>query len=440
MKRIFAIFCLASLSSIALQAQTKSYSSYEDYCADNPHAPTCLNGKPLKYDPNNNPLLKQIEDSCKKFPNSPECKDWCAKEPGSPACKPAPKTGQAQQQPQPNLQATPQGSQAAQAMRARAHKGPSIIELPGAPSPAQLAAVKTLGLHPDWRFADPHADLLIGVNAAALRQSPTLRALLLQLAPSLKLTSEDVDSQLSQMGDVDQLWFSSHSGEPVILLLGPRAVAPAGPTNLSNGMVAYGVSHGAVLLGHSAPAAAAVQRLQSTTDALSAAALQMKAQGTESDIWVMGARPMLNQLKIQASSLSEDLSSFVLGVGVRDGLKAELKLGYTTVDGARRALAVIQKSPPPPEWPVHVTSEMLGTSVRLKVAVDQAELSKALDKALAAPAAQPVLEMLAKSVQRSTQFVITGPDGTKVIQAPPSTPPPPGKMVIYGLPGGPKVM
>jgi len=83
---------------------------------------------------------------------------------------------------------------------------------------------------------------------------------------------------------------------------------------------------------------------------------------------------------------------------------------------------------------------MVGTSVRLKVAVEQAELSQALDKALAAPAAQPVLEMLAKSVQRSTQMVITGSDGTRVMQASPTAPPPPGKMVIYGLPGGPKVM
>ena len=334
MKRLFVMFCLASLSSVVLHAQAKSYSTYEDYCADNPHAPTCSNGKPLKYDSSNNPLLKQMEDSCKKLPNTPECKDWCAKQPGSPACKPAAKAGPAPQ-PQPlSAEATAHNSQAAQAMRARAHSGPSIIELPGAPSAAQLATVKTLGLHADWRFADPHADMLIGVNAAALRQSPTLRALLLQLAPSLKLTADDVDSQLAQIGDIDQLWFSSHSSDPVILLLGPRAVAPAGPTNLSNGMVAYGVSHGAVLIGHPAAAAAAVQRLRAA-GVPTAAALQMKAQSTESDIWVMGTRATLNQTKLPVSGVSDDLSGFVAGMSLHDGLKFDLKLNYANAASAR---------------------------------------------------------------------------------------------------------
>ena len=440
MRCFLAILFLGCLSSVALNGQTvgpdgriKSYSSYEDYCADNPNAPTCSNGKPLKYDPKNNPLLRQIESSCRNFPNSTECKDWCAKNPDS--CKGQP-SGNSQQQSANTRQAQ---QKYADGRASRSRTGPSIIEIQTQPTEAQMAAVKTLGLHADWRFADPHAETLMGVDAAAVRQSPTLRAVLAQVAPALKMTPDDVETALAQTGDIDQLWLSMHAKEPVLVLQGRHLIAPAGPTNMSNGMVIYGLARGVVLLGHPAPAAAAVQRLRSVS-AVSAAALQMKAQGAESDVWVTGTRAALSEAKVPLTNLTGDLSGYVLGVSLRDGVKAELKLNYATAAAARHALTEIRGTPLPPEWPVHLSSEMVGTSVRLKVAVAQAEIAKALDKALVAPAAKPVLEMIAHSVQRSGEVMIYGSDAPRAIHATPNTTPAPGKLVIYGLPGGPKVM
>jgi hypothetical protein len=412
MRRLLVCACMCVLSAGALDAQTatfKSYSSYEDYCADNPHAPTCVNGKPLKIDPS-----KMVLNPANTKPAIKVLK-----------LKPQPAT-------------VPAASSSVQEVHRG--KGPSVVTFPSqTPSPAAIAAVKTLGLHPDWRFADPHADMMMGINAAALRQSPMLRSLLVQLAPALKLSQDDVDSELAQTGDVDQFWISMHAGDTVLLLQGPRVIAPAGPTRVSNGMVAYGVSRGAVLVGHDASTAAAVQRLRSATG-VSTAVLQMRTQGAESDVWIMGTRAVLDEAKLQLSNLSEGLSSYMLGVSLRDGLKATLKLNYATPAAARHALASIHDSPPPPEWPIHLSTEMIGTAVRMKVTVQQSEISKAVDKAIATPAAKPVLDMIAKSVRSSSQVVVYGPNGAKTIQATPAAPPPPGKLMIYGLPGGPKVM
>jgi hypothetical protein len=43
-------------------------------------------------------------------------------------------------------------------------------------------------------------------------------------------------------------------------------------------------------------------------------------------------------------------------------------------------------------------------------------------------------------VQHSGEVTIYGPDGPKTIHSTPTAAPPPGKLMIYGMPGGPKVM
>src|SRR5215472_3701108 len=106
MRRLLIGLCLSLLPGSVLQAQKsgiKSYSSYEDYCADNPHAPTCVNGKPMKFDAANNPLLKgpQVQ-----VLNTPQAKASSSQTPP-----------------------------ATQAVRGPAHPGPSILEIPsGSPT------------------------------------------------------------------------------------------------------------------------------------------------------------------------------------------------------------------------------------------------------------------------------------------------------------------
>jgi hypothetical protein len=434
MRRLFVVSVLALLccAAVAAQAQVKSYSSNEDYCADNPHAPTCSNGKPLKFDPKNNPMLRQMERNCANFPDTKECKQLCA---NNPNCKAAPSAANDKQTPQTRSAEAQQPSPApASAYASRPHSGPSIINIPGPPASASTTVTTA---HTDWRFAHPHPDALIAINAAALRQSPTLRGLLTQLAPSVNMTPDDVDSALAQTGDVDQFFISMHGSDTLVVLQSGRINAPPAPVWLNNGMIAYGVSRNAIVLGHEPSAGAAAQRVHSGGSPLTVS--QIKAQEA-SDIWIMGTRATLNQDNMQLFSLCDGLSNYTLGVSLREGLKADLTLNYTTLAAARRTVAAIRGNPLPPEWPVHLSGEMVGTVVHIKVVVQQGELSQALAKALVAPAAKPFLDVIARRIQHSGQMMVYGPDGSKAVHTIPAAPPPPGKLVIYGMPGGPKVM
>ncbi|MGC2112143.1 MAG: hypothetical protein WA655_21675 [Candidatus Korobacteraceae bacterium] len=76
----------------------------------------------------------------------------------------------------------------------------------------------------------------------------------------------------------------------------------------------------------------------------------------------------------------------------------------------------------------------------MRFTVAQAELSNAVDKALAAPAAKPLMALIARSAHPSYEMVIRGlPEGRKTVRIVKKSPPP-GKIVVYGMPGGPKVM
>ena len=287
----------------------------------------------------------------------------------------------------------------------------------------------------DWRFAHPHPDLLLSIDAAAVRQSPTLRAILVQLAPSLHMASDELANELTQTNNIDQCWISVRGGDPLLLIQG-RLNAHVGVFNLRDGRTVYALSPSTVVLGRRASMTSAIQRLHS---AAAPSARPMKIGGVESDVWVMGSSANLKEAQLPLGSLAENLSSYMLGVSLRDGVKAELRLDYSSLAAARRAVATVRSSPPPADWPVHISSEMMGTQVRVRVLVQQAELSAALGKALAGPSAKPFVDLLSRYV-RNSQMVVYGAGTPKVVDPTPAAPPPPGKMVIYGLPGGPKVM
>src|SRR5882724_4788317 len=112
-----AVLCgLSVLTPHGVWAQArpfKSYKTQEEYCADNPKAPTCIKMKPL--------TLEALNPGYK------------------PGYKPVPRSSAA----------TPRVA--------------AVV----APAPAMIV----LG-EPDWRFAHTRADMLGGINVAGLVQSP----------------------------------------------------------------------------------------------------------------------------------------------------------------------------------------------------------------------------------------------------------------------------
>jgi hypothetical protein len=90
-----------------------------------------------------------------------------------------------------------------------------------------------------------------------------------------------------------------------------------------------------------------------------------------------------------------------------------------TVAGARRLLAAKRKNPALPGSSVNVETQLEGTSVRLTLAVNKTELSKAFDKALAAPLGQQLTAMAANSAKSTNKIVIQGLKGGPKVIAPP---------------------
>ena len=440
LRRLVAIVTASLLSCSLMSGQIKSWSSYGDYCRDNPHAPTCVNGKPLKVDGGALVIAMQGMGYCLKNPQPSGCADYCRKNPKALPCLDVKSltsqptrssSGSTNSRPEVRTSSTPAAS------------GPTIVDIPAPPPERNVAAHgKLLGLPADWRFAHPHPDLLVGINAASLRQSATLRALLTQLAAALQVKPADLDATLAQTVDVDQYWISFHSGDALLLLQG-RMNAPAGPTALNNGSTVYRISNNAVLVGRTASVNSAVLRVKQGAALTAGNARQMKEMGAGSDVWLMGTPVMLAQARnstLGKSALASDVSSYLLGFNFRDGFNADLKLNYATQAAARRAFDFIKDAGPPPDPAIQMSSDMAGNAVRLRFTVDQSKLSAAFNKVLAAPAIKPWLTMASHSIKSSNEMVIYGlPGGPKEIPSTPNTAPP-GKMVIYGLPGGPKEM
>jgi hypothetical protein len=309
---------------------------------------------------------------------------------------------------------------------------------------ANQPVVEALSLPADWRFAHPHPDALMAIHVAALRQSSTLQELVARLPEPLQVNATNVGSTLKQIGEVDQAWISMQSGDLLTLLQG-RLNFPPGFVELGNGMTSYRISSTAVVLGRAASVAEAVQRLANAGAVLSPTVRRMKVLGAENDVWFSGTPAALAMPAVMP--LSNDLTGLSLALALHDGLKLQLRLNSGTLAGARRLLAAMRKNPALPDSSVSVDTQLEGTSVRLTLSVDKTELSKALDRALAAPLGQQLTAMAATSARSTNKVVIQGlPGGTQEVQgfgqlAPaPATTTPLGTITIQGLKGGPKVI
>jgi hypothetical protein len=315
---------------------------------------------------------------------------------------------------------------------------PSSVTTLTTTAPRPRPAVGDPNLPASWRFAQPNPDLLMGVNTAALRQSSTLRALLAQIAPALQAKPADLESHLDQTHDIDQVWISGSGNEAIILLQG-RTNFPSGWTTMEKGTMAYRISKTAVLVGKEASVLAAAQRLAKPAVAESAAIRQMRQLGVDNDLWLVGTQNFLKQPQIAA--MSEGLSSYALGLSLRDGLKVGVHLKYRSLDKARQVMTTLRDSPPIPASIAKLTGAIEGSTLSVTFAIPQAHLSEAVDRVLAAPWGKQLSAMAAKSLASSDETVIYGlPGGPKQVETTKPQTPPPGKLLIYGLPGGPKQM
>ena len=191
-------------------AQIPVYNSYEDYCRENPHAPTCKDGKPISMDESMKAVM--ANSWCGKNPDDAMCPDKDstknstkpkAKVPAARATTSAPQTVVAPS-PEPTQEMLP---------RTRRTKG--------SPSDVRLGEW-------DWRLVEPNADLLIGINMASLAESELARTLIRQWTEKLGATAEEQDKLLAKLGDLTQAVISIHGKEILAVMMGRLDDFPEG--------------------------------------------------------------------------------------------------------------------------------------------------------------------------------------------------------------------
>jgi hypothetical protein len=308
----------------------------------------------------------------------------------------------------------------------------------------RLQAVPALSLPAGWSFAHPNADMVMAIHVAALGQSATLQQLFVRLPEAVQVNAKIFAAQLKQVGDVDEAWLSIRSGDVLGLVQG-RTNFPQGFVQLANGMSSYRISKTAVVFGKPASVSAAVERLKHPV-LPGLLSRRMKTECIGNDICMSATAALLNTQSAIAFPDTKDLGGFSFGVSLHDGVRVQVRLNSTSVAGARRLLSQVNKSTTQPDSPVTPTAQLEGTSVRLSIAIPQADLLNAFDKALSSPAGQRLTAMA--STAPSNKIVIQGlPGGSQWIQSNGALTPSTtdnkgafGEILVQGMPGGTKVI
>jgi len=306
---------------------------------------------------------------------------------------------------------------------------------------ATQPSTPALSLPAEWGFAHPRADMLMAIDVAALGQSTILQEMLTRLPEPVQANAKNFGRQLKQVGGVEKAWLSVRSGDFLVLLQG-QLTFPPGFVQLANGMASYRISRTAVVFGRPASVTEAVQRL-SRAAAPSLISRRMKAMSVGNEISISGTRALLTAQSTMPVSNINDLSGFSFGLALRDGLKLQLRLNSDTEAGARRLLEAVRKAATQSDPSVNASTQLEGTSVRLTLAIERADLLRNFDKALSSPMGQ---RLTAMASAQSNKVVVQGlPGGPKEIQASGQMAPaddklPFSKIVVQGMPEGTKVI
>jgi hypothetical protein len=370
-----SVYCIALLFvSVALAQPIKSWSSYEYYCHDNPHAPTCHDGKPL-----------DISDAMKQYEYHPKLGDATVSAPtmARPA-RTAPRVT----------------TLSPRAPRTRSSASPSIIQV------GEL----------DWRFAHPHPDLLIGMDLESLLGSELMRSLLRQWAGKLGATPKEQDQMLAGLGDAKRILISIYNKDMLAMMVGNIRNLPQGPQ--AGGLQFTRLSEETALMGTEGGSFGALTRLK--LQALpNPQQDEAKLMARTYDFWVWGRADRLAGLGAGANG-NTPVKKIKLGVSFRDGFNLQMILETPDGSSAAHLLAEMQKGAPS-----GMVGGVEGNSVRYAMVLDRDAALQRFAGFMTDSVGKQFAPLIAAARQMSAGHGVG---------ARPSA----GKIVIDGLDDGPK--
>ena len=284
----------------------------------------------------------------------------------------------------------------------------------------------------DWRFADPSAVLVGGVNVGALTSSKLVRNVLLELVGKMGQNPE-VLKAMDQASSVSRISFSlgEGKGEPSVLMLVEGNLDDAAAARMIQGKLEMRrLDLNTVLMGSAADLNQAATRMNATQPVLRASLQrQALALARSNDLWIAGAIPAVGGAK-----LAIPMESLSLGLNLQTDVLLDLNVNMTTVKAAQDLVKQIQQGKKDELAKIGATLEasVAGTAAKVHFAMNGDQVAKAMGEAWSHGVGQQMSGILGMAGMAAA--------AANASQAAPTPAPAPTRknVVIYGLEDGPR--
>ncbi|MGH9646964.1 MAG: hypothetical protein ACRD4E_09130 [Bryobacteraceae bacterium] len=320
--------------------------------------------------------------------------DLCFKNPAAPVCqgndyavKPQPKAT-----PTPSVVTNPFPSQGVKASPANRSSGsPTVIAVGGV----------------DWRFADPFADAVIGLNFSGFSNSPLIRSVITMLGAKQGLTDAEIQKIFEGVSDVDQVALSvrNTSGNTRIVAMITGHVADSALPAPEAGMKAVPVSGGSMLIGHADAVDQAMQRI-ARKDPATELTRSYEARQGDSEFWAVGSARLAGP-----QAASSGVKQFALTVWIRNRLTTDLTLELNGVPNAN-ALQTWQAQ-------LGSAATVEGNAIHVRASIEADEVQQKFGQIAASPLGQGLAALVEaarylpvrdRTVPQQTKPIIYGLD------------------------------
>jgi hypothetical protein len=311
---------------------------------------------------------------------------------------------------------------------------------------APLAAGQTQQPAPDWRFADPGAQLIGGLDVHGLLDSPLVKSALDQAAAKMGDAATLMRMTLGTLSGVSQVYFSitgrKEDADGLMMVKGTLTDAAVRAFMQGGGIAGMGdagpkpaqpkvdmarVDATTVLVGSPALLGAAVRRLQRPAPAASPLLARAKTLAAGNDFWIGGTLPDIPVVAL----IGGGIKGLALGLSLQHDLRLQVSLDMATAELAKQMAAQVRKSVDEasrnqPGLDTKLEAKVVGTTLNITSTVDGDQILKTL------------AEKLQDGVSGPGALFGGGPTKTATTAAPsePAAPPQPRTVKIFGLDDG----
>jgi hypothetical protein len=301
----------------------------------------------------------------------------------------------------------------------------------------------------DWRFADPSAQLIGGVDVQGLVASPLFKGAMDQVTAKMGDAAPVAQMTLGALGGISQVYFSitarKDNADSLMMIKGTLddTTAKAFLQGATQGAAAAQtaktgpkppqmdlarIDESTILIGTPSLLPAAVRRLQRPAPAQLNPLVARTASLAGNDLWIVGTLPDIPEIA-SAAAMIGGVRGLAFGLSARQDLRLLIALDLASAAVAeqmatqvRTSADDVRKTQKGPD--VKIDTQVDGATLRVTLAMDGGEILKALNERL--------------KDGLPTPGALFGGNPAPAAPKKPAAPQGPKTIRIYGLDDGPK--